>query len=586
MLLAVSAGRRICQLRRWPTILLCQRRTLLCLAIETSCDDTSVALLETHEAGLSGQNSTQENHESPGKAATLHFHKTITADTSAHRGIHPIIALESHRTNLSSLISEALLALPDAHKNLPIHKWTVVHDAVRKRKQKPDLIAVTRGPGMRSNLACGLDTAKGFSIALQIPMMGVHHMQAHALTARMVWALENSITSNEDSLSNDSGGQVPVKQQPQPEFPFLSLLVSGGHTLLLESEALTKHKILATTQDTAIGEALDKIGRLVLPSEYDPLQEAPDTSFAKHLSNFAFPNETTYNEYRLALTRNHEMHKTPNKFGWSIQIPFAETKELKFSFSGIASRVHALYQKRMKVTAAGITREERLTFARTAVATAFEHLASRTLIALEGIRKRDAALEGLRSEVKTVKNLVVAGGVAASPFLRHVLRTNLDARGFSELELVFPPPKYCTDNAAMIGWAAIEMYKEGWRSDLGCLPLNKWSMGADHRGKSEIAVQYHPVRHSKAEAQWLEQDTSDAAISDMPEEDASGTSEAEISSISNSEISGTSDEDTTGTSETESGKKAEVKRMMDVEIEEEQRARGRVRSDMTRQTAA
>ena len=134
------------------------RRNLLTLAIETSCDDTSVAVLE---AGTSANGST---------AATLHFHKKVTSDNTAYHGVHPLASLYSHQKNLASLVDEAILHLPSASSTVN-HAANPVARASStsfRKKRVPDFIAVTRGPGMRSNLFTGLDTAKGLAAAWQV----------------------------------------------------------------------------------------------------------------------------------------------------------------------------------------------------------------------------------------------------------------------------------------------------------------------------------------------------------------------------------------------------------------------------------
>ena len=105
-------------------------------------------------------------------------------------------------------------------------------------------------------------------------------------------------------------------------------------------------------------------------------------------------------------------------------------------------------------------------FAQVAMGTAFEHLASRTII----------LLEKFRSNGEPINTLAISGGVAASPFLQHFFRQFLDVRGFPNVGLIIPPPEYCTDNAAMIAWTGLELFKAGFRSDMGCNALAKWSM--------------------------------------------------------------------------------------------------------------
>jgi N6-L-threonylcarbamoyladenine synthase len=119
-----------------------------------------------------------------------------------------------------------------------------------------------------------------------------------------------------------------------------------------------------------------------------------------------------------------------------------------------------------------LSHDERVAFARDSMRVLFEHLASRTVIALQKLSRRDGSIRG------DIKTLVVSGGVAANQFLMALLRSFLDVRGFPQVEIVAPPTYLCTDNAAMIGWAGIEMFEEGWRSDLRCRALRKWSLDA------------------------------------------------------------------------------------------------------------
>jgi N6-L-threonylcarbamoyladenine synthase len=464
---------------------------------DDSSDDTSVAVLE--KTDVPHANNWPKGYKSP--LATLHFHKTITSNNVEHKGIHPIEALDSHRQNLAVLANHALEHLPNTNMKTSRSRSLVLQSGltVGLQKRKPDFVTVSRGPGNRSNLSCGLDLAKGLSVAWQVPLLAVHHMQAHALTPRLAWAMKP------DSMTRE-------QKPPEPKFPFLSLLVSGGHTMLLHSMSLTEHTILASTMDTAIGEALDKIGRLVLPA--DRLAQVADTAYAKHLSQYAFSDDAKYASYDLPKQRSEEISKQPNKFGWAIQTPYADTKELAFSFSGIASRIQALFEKRQATVKGGVSDEERLLFARTALGTAFEHLASRTIIAIEKILKAYEDSEKLPIKKQTLRTLVVSGGVAANGFLRHALREMLNSRGFEGIEIISPPVELCTDNAAMIGWCGIEMYEEGWRSSLTVDPLRHWSMDMDSDGLSGIigVPGWTKARRRPAVDDWLAQGMSQKQI--------------------------------------------------------------------------
>lgn len=410
-------------------------------------DDTSVAIVE-------------KSPDNTSSAAKVHFLENVTADSREYRGIHPILALESHQENLAKLVGKALSHLPEAENDNgntrgDISRQIVLADGSNPRR-KPDFISATRGPGMRSNLSTGLDTGKALSIAWQIPFVGVHHMQAHLLTPRLVSSLERGQCA--DTATTET----------TPEFPFLSILVSGGHSILVKSASITEHEVIASTTDIAIGESLDKAAREIIPSSL--LQNSKTTMYGKALEQYAFPNGTSdYADYRPPMSRGEEVVKHESPWGWSLTTPFANTRHLQFSFSSIASAVGKLISLKEK-TGEVMSDDERIVLAREAMRVCFEHLASRTIIALETLRSKT----GNPSE--EVKTLVVSGGVAANKFLMTVLRSFLDVRGFEYVKILAPPPYLCTDNAAMIGWAGIEMFEAGWCSDLSVRALRKWTL--------------------------------------------------------------------------------------------------------------
>lgn len=305
---------------------------------------------------------------------------------------------------------------------------------------------------MRTNLLVGLETGKALSVAWQIPMVGVHHMQAHLLTPRLVSSLENKTSPNPTATA--------------PEFPFLSILVSGGHSVLVQSSSLTDHKILAQSEDIAMGEALDKSAREILPD--DLVQDAQSTMYGKMLEQFVFPNgEADFADYKPPATRGDEIVKHTSEWGWYLTTPFANTRFLQLSFASISGMVGRIVRKNS--TNSEMSRDERVQLGREVMRVAFEHLASRTVIALETLRPYNTGKD-------KIQTLVVSGGVAANRFLMKVLRSFLDVRGFEDIKIVAPPPSLCTDNAAMIGWAGIEMFEAGWRTDLSSHPLRKWSL--------------------------------------------------------------------------------------------------------------
>ncbi|RKU42118.1 hypothetical protein DL546_003373 [Coniochaeta pulveracea] len=466
-----------------------QRRKLLTLAIETSCDDTCVAVLRKARRGT----------------AKLLYHKKITSDNREFGGVHPAKAVIGH----SQALGPAVL------------------DAVRNglHGQAPDFVTVTRGPGMNQNLAVGLNTAKGLSAAWDIPMLGVNHMQAHALTPRLITALDRYLpgssraylTESQNGVQNvghpegEEGLGLPqddsltimeaqkkgqVEEVPNaPTFPYLSLLVSGGHTMLVISESVATHRILAPNlSGLAIGDMLDKAARVLVPQ--DILDHSPDTNYAAILESFAFPDKDAGYGYEPPATRADEIAPLPVEAPGegviaTLTPPLAGTRRLAYDFAGLGTQIrHRVEEVLLKygvkppsdatksdlspdTTEASKTRilDARRALARATMRLAFEHLASRILFVLAGDENLNPATRAILPDIKT---LVVSGGVARNKYLGHILRSTLDARGYGHIDISTPPPPFCTDNAAMIAWCGVEMWEEGWRSGMGVLPLKKW----------------------------------------------------------------------------------------------------------------
>lgn len=356
-----------------------------------SSDDSSVAILSHHDA-LSNQDPLDPS--SP--AATLHFHEKFTADNSEHRGIHPLLALRSHRENLAPLITRALHALPLAPSASTTDPATTIpirtSDGTWVVKRKPDFISVTRGPGMRGSLSTGIDTAKGLSLAWQVPLLGVHHMHAHALTPRLVSALETRAES---------------RAGPKPEFPFLSLLVSGGNTLLVHSKALTEHTVLVERCDVSIGDAIDKMARNICAESLQQLP--PEIMYGHLLESFAFPNGVADHKYTAPATRGEQIGRRTTRWGWSLPVPFGQTRAgeksrvMQFTFAGLGTAVEKICTGPKEMS-----REERVELAREGMRIAFEHLASRV----------EWALDSLREQGEQISTLVVSGGVASNKYLK------------------------------------------------------------------------------------------------------------------------------------------------------------------------
>ena len=445
------------------------KNKLQVLAIETSCDDTSVALFRLEQYR-------DRDDEDYCINSRVLFHARLTSNSAKYGGIHPIVALDAHHQNLGPLVQRALLCI-EPEGFFSDHNGMI---QATKEHPKPDLIAVTRGPGMRSNLSVGLELAKGVAAASRVPLVGVHHMQAHALTPRL-----NSVLARKD--------EEWKPEEVAPEFPFLTVLASGGHTMLMSSNTLTDHKVLAETSDIALGDFLDKAARAILPSA------DLKVPYGKALEDFAFGDEVSNSDrynYTPPRNRGEELERKTSQWNWSLGPPLAESKggdkssrRMIYSFAGLLNTIQRLMEGS---NGAEPSTHERRALAQETMRVAFEHLASRIFLHLSGLSRKD------RAKIDTI---VVSGGVAANRYLRHVLRSCLDARGYRDICLEFPPVELCTDNALMIAWAGLEMYDAGYKNDLDIQPIRKWSMDpvSEDGGILRAKRSVHETKHKERE---------------------------------------------------------------------------------------
>lgn len=471
-------------------------QSLLTLAIETSCDDTCVAVLEKNESG----------------AARLLFNKKITSDHKAFGGIHPLMAVKGHVRHLAGLVDEAIQALPKCESySSPSYLYV---GSAKHRLRIPDFISVTRGPGMPTNLSVGLSMAKGLATAWQTPLLGIHHMQAHALTPRMFRPL--ALWEEEDTQESAASTPLP----PPVNFPFLSLLVSGGHTLLVKSESVMEHSTVAETPNTALGNFIDAVAKVILPKEV--IAESPGVSFGPILERFAFPPEEEPNpeddgtqaevgkyrtpaspgnyNYRPPPTRREEGRIYDSGLGWTLTPPLHKpdnkNKMDEFDFAGLKGQVRLIAENKLDMSV-----EERRHLARATMAVAFEHAATRVAHVLAEMQEKTKEESKQRQYAKEdgatvgpeppqhMPDLVVSGGVASNQFLLHVLRKFLDARGFVSTHIIAPPIEYCTDNAAMIAWTGMEMWELGLRSTLDIEVIKTWPLGAINPDQGSLGTE-------------------------------------------------------------------------------------------------
>ncbi|KAI0364988.1 glycoprotease [Pilatotrama ljubarskyi] len=338
-------------------------RAFTVLALESSADDTCAAIVTSDRKILSNVVVNQQ------------------ALLEEYGGIHPYVALQAHQRNMPGAVQRALREAS-----------LTVSDV--------DGIAFTRGPGIPGCLSVCGNAARTLAAALNKPLVGVHHMQAHALT--------------------------PLLTSPpseQPEFPFLTLLVSGGHTLLLLASSLTSFRILATTLDESIGNAYDKVARL-LRIPYD--NTAAGAALERYCTSPSPPDT-----------------EVPD-----ISLPRPMPGRLAFSYSA----VHSAVERFLDARRGQLDEATRLGLARSFQRAAVGHLEDKLVLGM-----RQCLREGVR-----VRSLVVSGGVASNSFLRDRLRVCLDRESPDErISLVFPPPSLCTDNAVMIAWASMYRFLAG-----------------------------------------------------------------------------------------------------------------------------
>ena len=339
---------------------------LTVLGIETSCDETAASVV---------------TGEAPGPGRILS--NVIASQFDAHRpygGVVPEIAARAHAELIDTVVERAL---GDAGLRL----------------DQLDGIAVTSGPGLVGGVAVGLTMAKGLALASGKPLVALNHLEAHALTARLVEGVG---------------------------YPYLLLLVSGGHCQLLICQGVGQFRRLGTTIDDAVGEAFDKAAKLL---------------------GLGFPGGPAVE--RAARGGNPARFRLPR--------PMAGTEGYDFSFSGLKSAV------RRHVEVTELTDEAVADLAASFQAAAVATLIDRTKAALLGPDVRAAG----------VKTLVVAGGVAANGALGQALR---DLAASQSVRLVVPPPGLCTDNAAMVAWAGIERLEAGLRDGLEAPARARWPL--------------------------------------------------------------------------------------------------------------
>ena len=347
-------------------------RPLTVLGIESSCDETAAAIVRRDRQGR----------------GTI-LSNVVRSQDEAHEpygGVVPEIAARAHVTHLDHMVNNAF---SEANRG-----WDDI-----------DAVAATAGPGLIGGVIVGLMTAKAIALVRGIPLIAVNHLEGHALTARLT-----------DGIA----------------FPYLLLLVSGGHTQLQIVENVGTYRRLGTTIDDALGEAFDKTAKLL---------------------GLGFPGGP-------AVERTAETGD-PDRF--ALPRPLAGREGCDFSFSGLKTAVLKTVQANEPLSDG-----DRADICAGFQAAAADCVRDRTRHAMAAFR---AAHPDIKMPV-----LVVAGGVAANTALRGALNGLCSDEGFT---LNCPPANLCTDNAAMIAWAGAERLACGLTDGLDAIPRARWPLDPD-----------------------------------------------------------------------------------------------------------
>jgi len=329
------------------------------LGLETSCDETAVAIFDGERGLLAHQ---------------LHSQIKLHAQ---YGGVVPELASRDHVARITTLMQATL-------------------DEAQLGPQDLDAVAYTAGPGLIGALMVGASVAAGFAMARGLPLVPVHHMEGHLL--------------------------APMLEAERPQFPFVALLVSGGHTLLVAVRGVGEYELLGESLDDAVGEAFDKTAKMLgLPYPGGP-----------HLA-------------RLAETGDPKRFRFPR--------PMTDRPGLDFSFSGLKTAVLTA----LPADADDATRAD--------LARCFEDAVTETL-AIKCARALDAT---------GFSQLVVAGGVGANRQLRERLAKLAAQRGAG---LYFPRPAFCTDNAAMIAYVGHTRVSDAQPADGKLFVTARWPLAS------------------------------------------------------------------------------------------------------------
>jgi tRNA N6-adenosine threonylcarbamoyltransferase len=335
---------------------------VIVLGIETSCDETGIALFDSERGLLSD---------------ALYSQIDIHAD---YGGVVPELASRDHIRKILPLIDEVL-------------------EGANLKKTEINAIAYTAGPGLVGALMVGAAVAQSLGLVLNIPVIGVHHMEGHLL--------------------------APMLEESPPEFPFVALLVSGGHTQLVKVEGIGRYELLGESLDDAAGEAFDKAAKM-LGLDYPGGPRIAKLAESGDVSRFHFPR------------------------------PMTDRPGLDFSFSGLKTFTLNTTHKH---AVDGVVDEQ----TKADIAAAFQLAVVDTL-----------ALKCRRAIRQTgMKRLVIAGGVSANTSLRASLEVMVEKE---RAEVFYARPEFCTDNGAMIAFAGCQRLVAGQFDDSALKAMPRWPL--------------------------------------------------------------------------------------------------------------
>ncbi len=344
------------------------------LGIESSCDETSASVVCDAEA--------------PEERVLSNIVRSQTEVHAPYGGVVPELSSRAHIDVIDPIIQQAM-------------------EKANTEFNELDAIAVTAGPGLIGGVIVGVMTAKGLAAATDTPFIGVNHLEGHALTVRMTHDVE---------------------------FPYLLLLVSGGHCQLLLAKGLGEYKLLGQTLDDALGEAFDKTAKML---------------------GLGYPGGPAVE--RLARDGNREAYDLPR--------PLIERKDsLDFSFSGLKTAIlHTIEREKQSLH----TEDEKERFKKDLCASFHQAVE-------EVLESRIAnAIAQVKQEIPQLQSVVLSGGVAANQFIRNKLET---VCADADTTLVAPPLSLCTDNGAMIAWAGLERFRAGETHALTVKPRARWPL--------------------------------------------------------------------------------------------------------------